>query len=118
MAKGKLTRSKSQGKRAVRGPKAHKEHEETVVLNRRSIYRILSEAIDAMIGEADSIRGVAQSLLDHSGMSAGGDAEELRAAAGVVRAHGLGMLLAVAQIIAKAERVATMGDVCASAGAP
>jgi hypothetical protein len=90
---------------------------EDIILSDHSIYRILSEAIDAVVDEADSIRGVAQSLHDCGGISTGSDASELRSAAGVVRSHALGMLLSVVQVIAKAERIATMADVKASGGA-
>lgn len=93
---------------------AAEETAEGVRLHQRSIHRILSEAIDAMIDEAHSIRGVAESLCDHGGLSTNGGTEELRAAAGVVRAHALGMLLSVVQIIAKSERFATVADVTAS----
>jgi hypothetical protein len=79
--------------------------------NKQSIHRILSEAVDALVAEADSIRAVAQALADSSALTTSTDAEQLRTAASVVRSHALGMLLSVVQIAAKAERLATIADV-------
>jgi hypothetical protein len=88
----------------------------SINVNKQSIYRLLSEAIDGIVDEADSLRGVAESLRNSGSLSTNGDPFELRGAAGVVRCHAMGMLLSVVQIAAKAEKIMAVADLSASAG--
>lgn len=87
-----------------------------MTLDRQTIRRLLSEAIDVVVDEADSLRGVAASLRDSGSLSTSSAPFELRSAAGVIRCHAMGMLLSVVQIAAKAEKIMTMADVSAAAG--
>jgi hypothetical protein len=113
MAQNKVARAQSRSK--VEG-KAAKD-ERAVPITKSASHRILSEAIDSLVAEVDSIAGVAKSLHYNGALTTDSDPLALREAAGVVRSHALGMLLSVVQIVAKSERIQTIADVNTIGGA-
>lgn len=93
------------------------EGADAVTLTRRAIYLILVDAVDSLVVESNNLLGVAESLRESGSISVGGSSDELQKIAGVVKAHAHGLLQSVMRVAAKAERIATMADVRASAGA-
>lgn len=88
-----------------------------VTLTKRAIYRILCGAVDTLVVESTNMRAIAESLRESDSLISFGEDIDLQASAAVVKAHAHGLLESVMRVAAKAERIATMADVRASAGA-
>jgi hypothetical protein len=113
MATKKVARS-----RAPKKPRGERSDiDENVTLSKRAIYRTMCGAVDALVVESNNMLGIAESLRESGGISFGGSSDELQKSAGLVKAHAHGLLQSVMRVAAKAERIATMADVRASAGA-
>jgi hypothetical protein len=77
-----------------------------------SIQSQVKNAVREVVADAEHVRLVVQSVESEAAqMFADCEVDELRRVAAVVRTHTLGMLVAAARMICRAERLETIADV-------